>query len=288
MTGWQPADTHNFPMYQQNNEVMEFSRIISQLAMANYQLASAHNATLSRMEALYLELSKDKQDQKIASNPSEIRDDILRTRLSNTEEAVEREETRRLEQRVVRLERLLATSSVEQCKQRSSREDSKLRSRIERLENLLKTRDTKDRSGSVESHRDSLEQQTSNIVIGAVSEVPEDCGDNQRERSREEMVDVYRYCNAYSDDSEMIVPKIDEILGSANIDKMHRRRVRLRDDEQNSTTRNLASEEIIRLSEEIERLKTDRLEYQNANERLLCNLTDQKTLMEKLNLDYEV
>ncbi|XP_050464364.1 interaptin isoform X2 [Cataglyphis hispanica] len=287
MTGWQPADTHNFPMYQQNNEVMEFSRIISQLAMANHQLASAHNATLSRMETLYLELSKDKQDQKIASNPSEIRDDILQTRLSNTEEAVEREETRRLEQRVVRLERLLATSSVEQCKQRSSREDSKLRFRIERLENLLKIRDAKDRSGSVESHRESLEQQTSNIVIDAVSEVPEDCGDNQRERTREGMVDVYKYCNAYSDDSEMIVPRIDEISDSANIDKMHRRRVRLRDDEQNSTTRNLASEEIIRLSEEIEKLKTDRLEYQNANERLLCNLTDQKTLMEKLNLDYE-
>ncbi|KAL6447187.1 hypothetical protein ACFW04_001471 [Cataglyphis niger] len=284
MTGWQPADTHNFPMYQQNNEVMEFSRIISQLAMANHQLASAHNATLSRMEALYLELSKDKQDQKISSNPSEIRDDILRTRLANNEEAVEREETRRLEQRVVKLERLLATSSVEQCKQRSSREDSKLRSRIERLENLLNTRDAKDRS--VESHRESLEQQTSNI-IDAVSEVPEDCGDNQKERTREGMVDVYRYCNAYSDDSEMIVPKIDEITGSVNIDKMHRRRVRLRDDEQKSTTRNLASEEIIRLSEEIERLKTDRLEYQNANERLLCNLTDQKMLMDKLNSDYE-
>ncbi|XP_029673271.1 early endosome antigen 1 isoform X2 [Formica exsecta] len=270
-----------------NNEVMELSRIISQLAMANHQLASAHNATLARMEALYLELSKDKQDQKIATNPSKICDDILRKRLSNTEEAVEREETRKLEQRVVRLERLLAASSAEQCKQRNSRENSKLRSRIERLENLLKTRDKKDPSGSVESYCESSEQQTSNIVIDAVNKVPEDCGDNQRKRAKEEMVDVYRYCNAYSDDSEITVPRIDETSDSANIDKMRRRRARLRDDEQSSTTRNLGSEEIMRLSEEVERLKTDRLEYQSANERLLCNLADQNTLMEKLNLDYE-
>ncbi|XP_070158665.1 myosin heavy chain, cardiac muscle isoform isoform X2 [Polyergus mexicanus] len=268
----------------QNNEVMELSRIISQLAMANHQLASAHNVILARMEALYLELSKDKQDEKIATNPSEIRDDILRKRLSNIEEAVEKEETRKLEQRVVRLERLLAASSAEQCKQRNSRENSKLRSRIERLENLLKTRDTKDPS---ESHCESSKQQTSNIIIDVVNKVPEDYGDNRRERTREGMIDAHRYCNGYSDDSEITVPRIDETSDSANMDKMRRRRARLRDDEQSSTMRNLGSEEIMRLSEEVERLKTDRLEYQSANERLLCNLADQKTLMEKLNLDYE-
>ncbi|CAL1677764.1 unnamed protein product [Lasius platythorax] len=284
MTGWQPADGHNFPMYQQNNEVMELSRIISQLAMANHQLASAHNATLARMEALYLELSKDRQDrkQKISTEPSEMLDDTLRKRLSDPEGAIEREETRRLEQRVVRLERLLATSSAEQCKQR---DDSKLRSRIERLESLLKTRDTKNRSRSVESRCESSEQQTSDIAIDAVSEVPEDdCGDNQG--AREEMVDIYRYCND-SDDSEITVPRVEENSDSASIDKMRRRRARLRDDEQSSTTRNPAGEEIVRLSEEVERLKADRLEYQSANERLLCSLADQKTLMEKLNEDYE-
>lgn len=285
ITGWQPADGHNFPMYQQNNEVMELSRIISQLAMANHQLASAHNATLARMEALYLELSKDRQDrkQKISTEPSEMLDDTLRKRLSDPEGAIEREETRRLEQRVVRLERLLAASSAEQCKQR---DDSKLRSRIERLESLLKTRDTKNRSRSVESRCESSEQQTSDIAIDAVSEVPEDdCGDNQG--AREEMVDIYRYCND-SDDSEITVPRIKENSDSASIDKMRRRRARLRDDEQSSTTKNPAGEEIVRLSEEVERLKADRLEYQSANERLLCSLADQKTLMEKLNEDYEV
>ncbi|XP_072757341.1 uncharacterized protein [Anoplolepis gracilipes] len=280
MTGWQSADGRNFPTCQQNNEIMELSelRIISQLAMTNYQLASAHNAMLARMEALYSELSKDRQDRK--TNSSEIRDDILRKRLSDTEEVIEREETRRLEQRVVRLERLLAASSAEQCKQR---EDNKLCSRIERLENLLKSRDTKDRSISVESS----ERQTSDIVIDVVSKVPEDCDDNQRRRAKEQTVDVHRYCNTYSDDSEITVPRIDDNSDIASIDKMRRRRARLRDDEQNSTTASLASEEILRLSEEVERLKTDRLEYQSANEKLLCNLADQKTSMEKLNVDYE-
>jgi len=285
MTDWQPADNHNFSMYQQNNEIMELSRIISQLAMANHQLASVHNATLARMEALYLELSKDRQDRKVSTNSSEIRDDSLRIRLSDTEEIIEREEAQRLEQRVVRLEKLLAENSVEQCKQRDSRQDNKLHSRIERLESLLKTRDIKDQSRSVESHCESSEQQTNNIIFDVVNKVP---GDNQRKNTREEMVDVYRYCNAYSDDFEIIVPTINKNSDSANIDKMRRRRARLKDDEQNSTTRNLTSEEILKLSEEVERLKIDRMEYQSTNERLLCNLADQKTVIEKLNVDYEV
>lgn len=286
MTDWHPADGHNFPMYQQNNEIIELSRIISQLAMANHQLANVHNATLTRVEALYLELSKDRQDRKISTNSSEICDDSLRKRLSDTEEIIEKEEAQRLEQRVVKLERLLAANSVEQCKQRDSRQDSKLRSRIERLENLLKTRDIKDQSRFVESRCESSEQQ---IAFDVVNKELEDCGGNQRRRAREEeVVDVYRYCNAYSDDFEIIVPTIDKNSDSTNIDQMRRRRTRLKDDEQNSTMRNLASEEILRLSEEVERLKVDRVEYQSANERLLCNLADQKTVIEKLNVDYEV
>lgn len=287
MTSWQPADDHNFPMCQQNNEIMELSRIISQLAMANHQLASVHNATLARVEALHLELSKDRQDRKISTNSSEIRNDSFRKKLSDTEETIEREEVQRLEQRVVRLEELLAESSAEQCKQRDSRQDNKLHSRIERLENLLKTRDINNQSRSVESHCESSEQQTDNI-FDIINKVPEDCGDNQRKSSREEVIDVYRYCNAYSNDFEIIVPTIDKIFDSTNIDKMRRRRARLKDDEQNLTTRNLASEEILKLSEEIERLKTDRVEDQNTNERLLRNLADQKTVIKKLNVDYEV
>lgn len=293
MTGWQPADNHNFPMYQQNNEIMELSRIISQLAMANHQLASVYNATLARMEASYLELSKDRQDRKNSTNSSEIRDDFQK-RLSDTEEIIEREEAQRVEQRVIRLEKLLAENSVEQSKQSDSRQDNKLQSRIERLENLLKTRDIKDQSRSVELHCESSEQQTNNIVFDVVNKTS---GDNQRKNAREEMADVYRYCNAYSDDFEIIVPTINKNSDSANIDKMRRRRARLKDDEQNSTMRNLTSEEILRnltseeilrLLEEVERLKIDRMEYQSTNERLLCNLADQKTVIEKLNVDYEV
>jgi len=287
MTGWQSADSHNHPMCQENNEIVELSRIISQLAMANHQLASTHSATLARMEALYLELSKDREKQTISAENLEICEDVSQKRLQN--ENVENEEIRRLEQRVLRLEKLLATSSFGQCKQRCLQEDSKLCCKAERSENLLKTRDMKSEnscSGSAELCYESLEQRTNHIVIDAIGEVPDDCGDNQDTASKE--TDIHICCSAHSDDSETNIPILDEKLCSMNVDldKVRRRRARLRDDD---LIRNPASEEIFKyLSEKIETLKTDRLEFQNANKRLLCSLTDQKNLMEKLGVDYEV
>ncbi|KYN04778.1 PREDICTED: myosin-10 isoform X2 [Cyphomyrmex costatus] len=294
MTGWQSADGHDHPMCQQNNEIVELSRIISQLAMANHQLASTHNATLARMEMLYLELSKDTENrkQKISTENLELCGDIPRKRLYD--KSIENEEMLRLEQRVLKLEELLATSFFEQCKR--LQEDSKLRSRTDGSENSLKTQDIKNEnscSSSTEPLCEFSEQQTSYTVTEAIGKVPDDgFGDHRGTASKE--TDFHTYCSAHSDDFETNIPTLNENLCSMNVDldKMRRRRARLRNDE--DPTRNSASEEIFtkdkeifRLSEEVEKLKTDRLKFQSANERLLCSLTDQKNLVEKLSIDYE-
>lgn len=277
MTGWQSADGHVPPTCQQNHEVMELSRIVSQLAMANHQLASAHNATLARMEALYLELSREREDRKRAGSTEalEICDDILR---------------KKLERRVGRLESSLATSCTRQCRRRGSLEDDReLRSRIERLERLLETRESKDDgySRSGESRCESPERRIDHAAIDAVSEVPEDHDENRGATT--EATDVHRCYDARSDDTELNIFRIDESERSADIDsdRTRKRRAKLRDDEPNST-RNLTGEEIPELLEEIERLKADRLECQTTNEKLLSNLADHKNMVEKLNGDYEV
>jgi len=282
MTGWQPADSRDSSALQHNNEVMELSRIISQLAMANHQLASAHNTVLARMDALYLELLKDKEEEKrrISTETLEICDDILRKRLRDAEAS---EETHKLEQRVVKLEGLLATSSVGQCKQKDQ-ENDKPRSRFE---NSPTTRDTKDSSRFAESRCESSQQQrASHVAIDTVSEVPDDREEDGGEAR--EGADVHG--RAHPDDSESSVSRIDENSCSASVDldKARRRRARLRDDGRDSTTEKLASEEVLGLSREIERLEADRLECQSANERLLCNLADREALVEKLSVDYEV
>lgn len=286
MTGWQSADGHDSLMCQQNNEIVELSRIISQLAMANHQLASAHGATLARMETLYSELSKDREDRKrkMSTEGLEMCEDVSRRRLQDEE--VAKEEMQRLEQRVVRLEQLLAARSFGQCKP-NLQEDGKVCSRTETSETSPRTRDTKNENSclrSAESRCESTEQRTSHVVIDPISEVPDDCG------ARE--TDNQICCSAHSNDSETNIPKLDEDSCSMNVDldKVRRRRARLRDNEQDPVG-NPASGEIFKLSEEVERLKADRLEFQSTNERLLRSLTenlDQKNLAEKLGVDYEV
>lgn len=281
MTGWQSADGSHDPLMCQQNEIVELSRIISQLAMANHQLASAHSATLARMEALYLELSKGRGDRKISTENLEICEDVPRKRLQDKE----KEEIRRLEQRVVRLEKLLATCSSGQCKQQCFQEDSSLRSEIETSKNPL-TRDTKNEnscSKSTESCCESTEQRTNYVAIDTISEVPDDCGTTRKE------TDGQICCSVHSDDSETNILRLDgdSCFMNVDLDKVRKKRAKLRNDEQDPM-RNPASEEIFKLSEEVERLKADRLEFQSANERLLRSLTDQNNLVEKLGVDYEV
>ncbi|KAL0110105.1 hypothetical protein PUN28_013626 [Cardiocondyla obscurior] len=280
MTDWQSANGHDPLMCQQNNEIVELSRIISQLAMANHQLASAHSATLARMETLYLELSNEKADRKQTISPEnlEIREDVPRKKLQD--DGVEKKEIRRLEQRVARLEKLLAAYSFKQCKQQCAQEDDKLCSGTETSsENSSKIPCKKNeifRSMSTESRCESTEQQISNDVIDAVDQVPDDCGTVKKKAN------IQMHYDTHSDNSEINIPTLDENSSSTNedLDKVRRRRTRLRDNEE-------ANKEIFKLSEEVERLKADRLEFQSANERLLHSLADEKNLVEKLGVDYE-
>ncbi|XP_011137163.1 myosin-2 heavy chain isoform X2 [Harpegnathos saltator] len=293
MTGWQAADGHGPPTYQQNNEVMELSRVISQLAMANHQLACAHNATLARMEALYLELSKEREHRKraIFAGNSATCDDVLSRRLRDEPEeaVVERDDARRLEQRVVKLESLLATGWPRQCdKQRESREDDRLRSRIDRLESWTRTRDsTKDDNDDDEDERSRRKKsRCERDASGEPLNADEDQG-----ATTDETDEARGCCDVCSGNGETSVPRIDGGRPrSANVDwdKPRRRRARSRgDEEQDSMRSSAAEEEVLRLSEEIERLRVERSECQGANERLLGSLADQKNLVAKLSGDYE-
>jgi len=279
MKGWQSADHHVSSTYQQNNEIMELSRIISQLAMANHELANAHNATLTRMEALYLELSKAKENRKQTTSveASETYDDILWKRLQNTDENIEREETGRLEQRVVRLERLLARSFAEECEQRNSQENSKLRFKIEKSNNSIRDAKNDDYSmRSAESCCQLAEQRTNRVMIDT---------DNCDKDVIEEEKNIYRYCSAHSDESEMNVPVVNKsTCSSIDLDKVNRKWTRVRNNEHNLINNISTTEKILKLSEEIEKLTDDKLK----SERLLYSLVDQKNLMEKLNVDYEI
>ncbi|XP_012534673.1 cytadherence high molecular weight protein 2 isoform X2 [Monomorium pharaonis] len=289
MTGWKSVDGHDHLMCQQSNEIVELSRIISQLAMTNHQLVSAHNATLKRMEALYLELSKDRKVclQNISAENLEVCENASQQRLQNKD--IEKGEMQKLEQRIVKLEELLMASSFEQCKQQYLQENSKVLSRTERSENSLKKRDIKNKnscSKSAESHCESSKQQSNYITIDAIDKVSDNCDDDQAIIEKE--MDVYMCCSAHSDDSTINIPRLNKNSYSMNVnlDNVHKECTKLRDDKQDPM-RNLMNKEVFTLSEEVERLKVDQMEFQGANEKLLCSLTNQKNLVDKLGVDYE-
>ncbi|XP_014468447.1 PREDICTED: trichohyalin isoform X2 [Dinoponera quadriceps] len=284
MTGWQPVDGHGPPMYQQNNEVMELTRVISQLAMANHQLASAHNATLARMEALYIELSKEREYRKRAFfTDTGCEGTPPRKRLQDEpeEDDVGRpRDARRLEQRVVRLEGLLsATSFARQRDRQRDEEDDK--SRVERIDGSARTRES-----AKDDERLRPEERTRRVhERDAIGESLDDC-DEVRGPPAREGTDARRCCGAYPDNAGTI-PRTDESRRSASVDldRLRRRRARSRGDELDPSA--TTGEEIFRLSGEIEGLTADRSDCQAANQRLLSSLTDQKNLAEKLSGDYE-
>lgn len=261
MTGWQSADGHGPPMCQpNNNEVMELSRIVSQLAMANHQLASAHSATLTRMETLYLELSRDRDDRKRATAIADL--------------------APRLEQRVARLENLLAASAISARRlgrQRCSQVDDESRcdSRGERPPDdspgTRETRSEDDRPG--ESPGESSER-ASRLAIDEAPEEP--TTDHPRRRT----------C---LDDAGTIIPQLSDDSVSVDVDLDREWAARLGDDrERASPTSGGTGEDTLGLSEEIERLRADRLERRSANDRLPSGLADRRSLTETLSGDYEV
>ncbi|CAL7934120.1 unnamed protein product [Xylocopa violacea] len=288
MTGWQTAEGQSPSFSRQHQEAMELSKVISQLAMANQQLASAHTATLSHLEALYMELRKEKELRRRAVS-SETVDEALRKRLAIEQErnAEMEEERRRVEVRVDRLENLL---SVRQGGLRQE-EDRKLRSRVERLEATAKSRglDREVERQRFTSNQDSECRQTNDVSCDRLSsgihvperelktEISADAGAKTIASSR---ISVRRDAEELTDSRSN--DETDRSVANLHLDKSEKTERRIVEDKESLTRR-----EVIRLTEEVERLKVERSEYQSENERLARELAEQKALVRKLTKDYE-
>lgn len=286
MTGWQTAEGHGPSFSQQHQEAMELSKVISQLAMANQQLASAHTATLAHLEALYMELAKEKELRRRAVS-SETLDDALKKRLTIEDDRdYEVEEKRqRMEARIDRLENLL-TNDWDTCQygQRDVRqeEDRKLRARIERLEAMAKFRglDRGDERQRFTNVCDSVEiqdtgrRQTNDLPCDRLAnsvEVPEfntQCA-TEETISRISVADEEDLADSRLDDAA------DRAMASLHLENS--KEVEYRAEDENGQSLG-----------ELERLKAELAEYQGENERLVKDLEEQRTMVSQLTKDCEV
>ncbi|CAK9830074.1 hypothetical protein ANTRET_LOCUS7312 [Anthophora retusa] len=298
MTGWQTAEGHSPSFSQQHQQAMELSKVISQLAMANQQLASAHTSTLAHLEALYVELEREREYRRHVVS-SETPDEALKKRLSieQEQEDEDEEEKRRIEARIERLENLL-TDSVDTCQNRQrnlrQEEDRKLRSRIERLENLIKSRG---------SNRDDERQRFTIVCDSMEAENSSECRQiddvecNRLPNCTDVPEDKFKTQISMDDEVRtMSIPRIsvrrEEDHAPGGMDRstvnLHLEKSgdkeRGRDGEEEQR---LVVEEVLRLSEEVERLKAERLEYTSENKRLGKELDVQKALVNKLTKDYQ-
>ncbi|XP_068972461.1 myosin heavy chain, cardiac muscle isoform isoform X2 [Bombus flavifrons] len=274
MTGWQTAEEHSPSFSQQNQKAME---VISQLAMANQQLASANTATLANLEALYMELSRERELRRRVVS-SETLDEALRKRLTMDEERDDEDERRRMEIRIERLESLLR----------------KIRSRIERLETVVKTRgfDREDERQSSTSICDSKEIQDSNCRqtiddlcdrLPNSIEVPEHEFKTQVDEARAKTVS--RVSVAYVEEDVRSSKWNDGDRSNLHLkkSKVEAREGRLEDEVEQGVDK----KEVTRLLKEVERLMAERSEYQCENERLVKELTEEKAIVRKLTKAYK-
>ncbi|XP_076628642.1 uncharacterized protein LOC143345421 isoform X2 [Colletes latitarsis] len=229
MTDWQTAEGHSPSFSHQHQEAMELSRAITQLAVANQQLASAHTATLAHLEELYIELRKERQ---------------LRKRDASSDEARKRRLT------------------VEQDLDDEDPRDEKLRSKMERLEQLAKTRGPEKEGAAC-------------LLRGRVlNDVPERESKSRLETTNDE---AWR-------------TSVRRARGSDETVNLHLEKsdgVKSRIEDEPDRTKGTANQEIITLSEEIERLKAERSEIRRANERLTSELAEQKATVQNLTENYE-
>ncbi|XP_054003809.1 uncharacterized protein LOC128889830 isoform X1 [Hylaeus anthracinus] len=283
MTGWQTAEGHSPSFSQQHQEAMELSRAITQLAMANQQLATAHTATLAHLEELYMDLRRERELRK-RGFASCMLDEASKKRLTIEQEGDDEddEERQSMELRLDRLENL-QTDDRDTCqnRQRNLRQgdDKKLRSRLEKLER------TDDRQGCMGVRRSTENMEARDVdhdrVLSSI-DVPECKSESQPLVSRVETTD--------DEGRTRSVCRIRITHGGQAYDPRS-------GDETDRSTANLhlekseedsaARKETIRLSEEIERLKGERSEYRSMNERLASDLAVQKAMAKKLTEDYE-
>ncbi|XP_017888682.1 putative leucine-rich repeat-containing protein DDB_G0290503 [Ceratina calcarata] len=271
MTGWQTAEGHGPPSFPQYQEAMELSKVVSQLAMANQQLASAHTATLAHLEALYVELRKLRETRR-KTGSSETLDETLKKRLT-VEHHEEDDESRRIESRVDRLENLLIG---EQRTISQEDGDRKLRLRIERLESIVKSRGL-DRfiCDSLEDRRSVCGETTCSRLPSSI-DVPE--LDFKTRISNDEARTMSRISVTQNEQGTEWVAN-DETDSQANLHLENTKKTESNVEELRRS--------VIRLTDEVERLEAERLEYQGETKRLANDLVVQKALVKKLKKDNE-
>lgn len=276
MTGWQTAERHGPSLSQHHQEAMEFSRAISQLATANQQLASAHTVTLAHLEELYKELRNERDHRRRGGSTLE---DTPRKRATTERASDDEERGRRLELRLDRLENLLTENwDGSQGRQRNPRqeEEKKLRSRVDRLElkgseGGRRERDTDRRTNDTDAGHDRV----SSI------DLPE--RDFKCQHAADATGDEYRTSSIHRIRSDEGTPdETDRSMLDLHLEKRESGAGRARDEEEQAE-----SSEVNKLSEEIGRLKAERLEYHCENERLRAELDEQRASVKKLTEDYE-
>ena len=284
MTGWQTAEGHGPSSFvQQHQKAME---VISQLATANQQLATANTATLANLEALYMELSREKKSRRRVVSSEESMDEALKKRLTTNEERGEEEEEeggkeeedegrRRMEFRIDRLENVLR----------------KVRSRIERLEKTNRGEDERQRSANVcdsKEIRDSDRRWTIDDPCDRLAssiDVPERefKGQTTMDEARAKAVSRVSFVNVEGDVRGSRWNVEDRPVANLHLEKSREGGIK---DETEERLDN--KKEVVSLLEEVERLKGERSEYQRENERLAKELVEEKAMVKKLRKDYEV
>ncbi|XP_047362235.1 putative mediator of RNA polymerase II transcription subunit 26 isoform X2 [Vespa velutina] len=220
------GESKNSTLRLQNNENMELSQIILQLAKANQQLANAHTTALAQLEGLYLELQRERSTQKIISNNNELTSLNIATR-----------------------KRLISQDTKGELNEEDDDIRRKFERRIDRLESFISDRSNCFREYPTNSQDDDT------IVRNN-----ENKGVTETTRSS----------------------------SNINSDKIIERRMRSYDKHDQGHADRFTNDEILQLYEEIRELKADKIEYQNANERLNANIVEQKIYIEKLCKDYEL
>lgn len=301
MTGWQTAEGHG-PSFSNHQETMELWKMISHLSKANQQLVSAHTATLANLEALYVELAREKKVRRRAATSDTV-DEALKKRLTMEQERVDEdeEERRRMEDRVERLENLLADSwDGYQCRQRDAsrqEKDRKLRSRVERLEAMVKSRelDKEDERQGFANICDSTRNQGSHCrriiddlcdkLPSGIEVVPEREFKITSDEARTKSISRVNAGHVEGQlEGSRSKDETDCLMKRLHLEEPKEQERRISDEEEGSFDR----KEVIRLLEKVESLKAERLEYRNENERLAKDLAEQRAIARKLTKGYEV
>ena len=280
MTGWQTAEGHGPSSFaQQNQKAME---VISQLAMANQQLATANTVTLANLEALYTELSRERKLRRRAASSEESMDEALKKRLTTYDEEREEEEEegekveedeerQRMEFRIERLENVLR----------------KVRSRIERLEKTNQGDDERQSSTSVCDSKGIRDADRRWTIDDPCDRLASSIGVPEREFKGQTTMDEAR---------AKTVSRVSfaNVEGSRwNVDGRHVVNLHLEKSSEgrigDETKEGLDGKEAVRLLlEKVERLKGERSEYRRENERLAKELVEEKAMVRKLRKDCEV